>query len=764
MSGTITLASTGPNGQGNSSPNGFSLSADGTKVAFESLASDLVEGDTNGNSDVFVKDLATGSLVLASAGPNGQGNSGSSNPSLSADGTKIAFISFASNLVAGDTNGQSDVFVKDLVTGAVTLASTGTQGDPISLSLSADGSKVAFKSIATIQSANGTTPTISVFVKDIVTTVVTGVDSVSVSPRFPTPPPPSLSADGTKIAFGTFSSLVAGDRGGSDVYVRDLASGAVTLASAGLDGQAIGVSFNSSLSADGTKVAFDNNASNVVAGDTNGSTDVFVKDLATGAVTLASTGPDGQGNGNSFNPSLSADGTKIAFSSLASNLVAGDTNGSTSDVFVKDLVTGMITLASTGSNGQGNGGSSSPSLSADGTKVAFLSSASNLVADDTNGSTSDVFVKDLSIPVNTTTIGSGSDSLVLRVSQDAYQGSAQYTVSVDGAQVGDTLTASALHGAGSDIITVGANLAPGPHEVRLTFLNDAYGGTPATDRNLYLDGATYNGATVPGAEAVLYSAGPAVFGITDNTPLPSGVATTIGSGSDSLVLRVSQDAYQGSAQYTVSVDGAQVGDTLTASALHGAGSDIITVGANLAPGAHEVRLTFLNDAYGGTPATDRNLYLDGATYNGATVPGAEAVLYSAGPAVFGITDNTPAPSGVATTIGSGSDSLVLRVSQDAYQGSAQYTVSVDGAQVGGTLTASALHGAGSDIITVGANLVPGTHEVRLTFLNDAYGGTPATDRNLYLDGATYNGATVPGAQAVLYSAGPAVFGITDVMG
>jgi len=504
MSGTITLASTGPNGQGNSSPNGFSLSADGTKVAFESLASDLVEGDTNGNSDVFVKDLATGSLVLASAGPNGQGNSGSSNPSLSADGTKIAFISFASNLVAGDTNGQSDVFVKDLVTGAVTLASTGTQGDPISLSLSADGSKVAFKSIATIQSANGTTPTISVFVKDIVTTVVTGVDSVSVSPRFPTPPPPSLSADGTKIAFGTFSSLVAGDRGGSDVYVRDLASGAVTLASAGLDGQAIGVSFNSSLSADGTKVAFDNNASNVVAGDTNGSTDVFVKDLATGAVTLASTGPDGQGNGNSFNPSLSADGTKIAFSSLASNLVAGDTNGSTSDVFVKDLVTGMITLASTGSNGQGNGGSSSPSLSADGTKVAFLSSASNLVADDTNGSTSDVFVKDLSIPVNTTTIGSGSDSLVLRVSQDAYQGSAQYTVSVDGAQVGDTLTALALHGAGSDIITVGANLAPGPHEVRLTFLNDAYGGTPATDRNLYLDGATYNGATVPGAEFALY--------------------------------------------------------------------------------------------------------------------------------------------------------------------------------------------------------------------------------------------------------------------
>jgi len=305
-------------------------------------------------------------------------------------------------------------------------------------------------------------------------------------------------------------------------------------------------------------------------------------------------------------------------------LVAGDTNG-TADIFIKDLATGAVTRASTGPDGQGNGNSSRPSLSADGTKVAFSSLASNLVADDRNGA-SDIFVKDLSTSINTTMIGSGPDSLVLRVSQDAYQGSAQYTVSVDGAQIDGTLTASALHGAGSDIITVGANLAPGPHEVRLTFLNDAYGGTPATDRNLYLDGATYNGATVPGAEAALYSAGPAVFGITDNTPPPSGVATTIGSGPDSLVLRVSQDAYQGSAQYTVSVDGAQVGGTLTASALHGAGSDIITVGADLAPGPHEVRLTFLNDLYGGTQATDRNLYLDGATYNGATVPGSEFAL------------------------------------------------------------------------------------------------------------------------------------------
>jgi Tol biopolymer transport system component len=744
MSGTITLASTGPNGPGNGGSGFASLSADGTKVAFVSFASNLVAGDTNGRDDVFVKDLVTGAVTLASAGPEGQGNGFSSNPSLSADGAKIAFDSRATNLVADDTNGTRDVFVKDLATGVVTLVSPGPDWPQYSRSsspvLSADGTKVVFESFGPDSPTSGAFDfpfSGDAFVKDLATGAVTRVGGGVVFSSS------SLSADGTKVSFVGGSSNRT-----TQVFVKDLATGSLVVASAGPNGEENNFSSSSSLSADGTKVAFDAGASNLVAGDTNFVTDVFVKDLVTGAVTLASTGPNGLGNGGSFRPSLSADGTKVAFYSSASNLVAGDTNGR-DDVFVKDLLTGAVTLASAGQNGQGNGESLAPSLSADGTKVAFSSDASNLVAGDTN-STVDVFVKDLSIPVNTTMIGSGSDSLVLRVSQDAYQGSAQYTVSIDGAQVNGTLTASALHGAGSDIITVGANLAPGPHEVRLTFLNDAYGGTPATDRNLYLDGATYNGATVPGAEAVLYSAGPAVFGITDNTLPSSGVATTIGSGPDSLVLRVSQDAYQGSAQYTVSIDGAQVNGTLTASALHGAGSDIITVGANLAPGPHEVRLTFLNDAYGGTPATDRNLYLDGATYNGATVPGAEAVLYSAGPAVFGITDNTLPSSGVATTIGSGPDSLVLRVSQDAYQGSAQYTVSIDGAQVNGTLTASALRGAGSDIITVGADLAPGAHEVRLTFLNDAYGGTPATDRNLYLDGATYNGATVPGAEFALY--------------
>jgi hypothetical protein len=209
---------------------------------------------------------------------------------------------------------------------------------------------------------------------------------------------------------------------------------------------------------------------------------------------------------------------------------------------------------------------------------------------------------------------------------------------------------------------------------------------------------------------------------------------TVGNGPDSLVLRISQDAYRGSAQYTVRVDGAPIGGTLTADALHSSGqSDMVTVLGNWAAGNHTVQVDFLNDAWDGTAATDRNLYVDGATYNGAAVGGAARTLLSSGPASFGFSDaggttapsptpttpapttpapTTPAPTTPATggsgggggatsaTVGSGSDTLVLRISQDAYQGSAQYTVRVDGVQIGGTLTAQAAHGGGqSDTVT-----------------------------------------------------------------
>jgi Ca2+-binding RTX toxin-like protein len=209
---------------------------------------------------------------------------------------------------------------------------------------------------------------------------------------------PKFSSDGTKIVFASnATNLVAGDTNGvSDIFIKDLVTGTITRVSTDASGgQATGYSSLPAFSADGTKIAFGSGDSNLVAGDTNGYKDIFVKDLLTGAVTLVSTSSAGvHANNDSYDFSFSADGTKVAFYSPATNLVAGDTNFA-ADVFVKDLTTGVLTRVSTDVGGvQANGVSYSPVLSPDGTKVAFYGPATNLVPGDTNGFW-DLFVKDL---------------------------------------------------------------------------------------------------------------------------------------------------------------------------------------------------------------------------------------------------------------------------------------------------------------------------------------------------------------------------------
>ncbi len=359
-------------------------------------------------------------------------------------------------------------------------------------------------------------------------------------------------------------------------------------------------------------------------------------------------------------------------------------------------------------------------------------------------------------------LGSGAHALVLQLSQDAYQGAAQYTVSVDGVQQGGTQSAVALHGSGQeDTVTVHGDWGAGTHTVTVTFLNDAYGGTPDTDRNLYVDGVSYDGAALANGTAALLSAGAQGFGFSGGSAAPSA-SLTLGSGAHALVLSISQDAWQGSAQYTVSVDGVQVGGTQTAAALHGSGQDdSVTVKGDWAAGAHVVAISFLNDAYGGTPATDRNLYVDGITADGTAVAGGIAALLSAGTQPFGFSiaggsgGGTGGGAGSGTVIGTGPHALALRISQDAYQGNAQYTLSVDGVQMGGTQTATSLHGSGSsDVVTLRGDWGAGPHALTVNFLNDLYDGTPSTDRNLYVDGASYDGVALPGAAKALLSAGP----------
>lgn len=302
---------------------------------------------------------ATSVLLLVSLGPalagpgitrvsttasGGQANGASQFFAISANGTKVAFTSDASNLVAGDTNGKGDIFVKHMITGAVTRASTTASGrQTISANLLA-----------------------------------------------------SISANGTKVAFMSLDSNLAGFDTNANwhVLVKDLISGSVSLISAGAYGQANRMGLEPFISADGTKVAFRSLASNLVADDTNGAVDIFVKDLPSGSVSLISTGAFGQANDWSRTPSISADGTKVAFTSNASNLVPNDLNGK-SDIFVKNINSGVIVrVSSDATDGQANDDSTQPTISSDGTKVAFASRASNLVVGDTNNAT-DIFLAPL---------------------------------------------------------------------------------------------------------------------------------------------------------------------------------------------------------------------------------------------------------------------------------------------------------------------------------------------------------------------------------
>jgi hypothetical protein len=248
-------------------------------------------------------------------------------------------------------------------------------------------------------------------------------------------------------------------------------------------------------------------------------------------------------------------------------------------------------------------------------------------------------------------------------------------------------------------------------------------------------------------------------------PVSGGAsAKTIGSGSDALVLKISQDAWNGSAQYTVKVDGKQIGGTLTASASHAAGQDdVITVKGDWSTGNHKVTVTFLNDAWGGSAGADRNLHVDGITYNGKALAQGTASLNKNGTADFAFSEAGGVVSpGLPKTIGSGADALVLKISQDAWNGSAQYSVKVDGKQVGGVMTASASHASGQDdVITVKGDWSTGNHKVTVTFLNDAYGGSAGADRNLHVDGITYNGVDLAKDTALLNRNGAADFAFTD---
>ena len=362
--------------------------------------------DTNRAGDVFVDDQTGATTRVSVASDGTQGNDHSGGSLISAGGRFIAFNSNASNLVAGDTNGEGDVFIHDRETGATTLVSLSSSGAQASNSvgvcgLSNDARFVAFSSYATDLVAGDTNWTSDVFVRDRQsgTTMRVSVDTAGAQASGDSGSC-TLSADGRIVAFHSLASnLVAGDtNNAADVFVHDRQTGSTTrvsVASGGGQANADSAYYGVGLSADGRFVTFDSEASNLVAGDTNNVRDVFVRDRQSGATTRESVGEGGaQSGGGSYAGSISEDGHLVAFLADASNLVAGDTNNET-DVFVHDHLRGTTIRASVESaRAQANQRSQSPEISAGGRFVAFDSYSSNLIAEDTNRA-SDVFVHDL---------------------------------------------------------------------------------------------------------------------------------------------------------------------------------------------------------------------------------------------------------------------------------------------------------------------------------------------------------------------------------
>ena len=398
----VSVATNGVQGNGGSGPP--SLSADGRYVAFTSDASNLVAGDTNNTNDAFVHDRLTGQTTRVSVATGGaQGNYDSFSPSLSSDGRYVAFMSTASNLVVGDTNGTSDAFVHDRLTGQTTrvsVATGGAQGNyhSSSPSLSADGRYVAFMSSANNLVTEDTNFAYHIFVHDRLTKQTTLVSVATGGAQGNSESfAPTLSADGRYVVFRSdASNLVVGDTNGtSDDFVHDRLSGQTTRVSVATGGaQGNGDGFTPTLSGDGRYVAFFSSSDNLVVGDTNGTSDAFVHDRLSGQTTRVSVATDGaQGNGYSYSTSLSADGRYVAFGSDASNLVAGDTNNTT-DAFVHDRVTGQTTRVSLHTKGyQVAYGGFGGEISANGRYLAFGSLSHKLVDGDTNP-WYDIFVRD----------------------------------------------------------------------------------------------------------------------------------------------------------------------------------------------------------------------------------------------------------------------------------------------------------------------------------------------------------------------------------
>jgi hypothetical protein len=393
----VSVDSSGAQANGRStSP---AITGDGRFVAFESDANNLVAGDTNGTVDIFVRDRQAGTTTRVSVDSSGtEANGYSSTPAISNDGCVVAFYSEATNLVSGDTNGLGDIFVHDCQTGSTTRVSVDSSGTEANgqmyeyaLDISGDGRYIVFSSEASNLVAGDTNGTWDAFVHDRQTGITTRVSVTSSGEQADgSSGSPAISNDGRYVAFSSgATNLVSGDTNEvSDIFVRDLQTGTTTRVSITSRGeQADGRGSSPDISGDGRYVVFLSYADNL-APETEDSKKplVYVHDRQGGQTTLASVYTHGNVmvTGGLDQPAISRDGRYVAFSFYDK----GDNNG-IMNIWVRDLLMGESVEIM-----YGNDSSYWPSLSADGKFVAYWSGVSNLISGDTNGQP-DVFVSEV---------------------------------------------------------------------------------------------------------------------------------------------------------------------------------------------------------------------------------------------------------------------------------------------------------------------------------------------------------------------------------
>ena len=353
--GTTRLVNVSSKGvQGDDQSNGTFITHDGRYAAYTSLSANLVPGDTNGFVDAFLFDRKKGRTTRVSVGPGGvEGNADSFIAYLSTNGRFVAFYSFASNLDPATGAGHSNLFVRDRLTGALTLETRGLGGRPadgprsrVAAVINPSGRFVAFHSVSTNLVRRDTNGEQDVFRRDRSTgeTVLVSVAADS-GPADGPSERGDMSRDGSLVVFSSLTTnLVPGGTtpGRQHCYLRNLRQGTTRLidvaAAGGEPDGSCGVVVR--LTPDGRHVAFNSIATDIVAGDANGFADSFVLDRRTGEVALASLAADGgQGDAHvsAFDLTITPDGRQVAFASAATNLIPRDTNG-LPDVFVRTRV------------------------------------------------------------------------------------------------------------------------------------------------------------------------------------------------------------------------------------------------------------------------------------------------------------------------------------------------------------------------------------------------------------------------------------------